>query len=122
MIRYVLVSSRALQTLVSLHARFPESELVFGDRSRSYLQTLLKKFHLLACKIGAENMRLHSLRRAMVRHLHHLANSEQEETAIQYLADHALHTAKSELDLQTILEIAKPFLEDLWAELDVKKV
>ncbi|MGD0417886.1 MAG: tyrosine-type recombinase/integrase [Terriglobales bacterium] len=119
--RYVPVSLRTLRCLASLHARFPDSELVFGDRSRSFLQTLLRKFHSLAVKIGAERMLLHSLRCAMLENLSVLAKTDQELAAIQYLAGHVPSSPESDLDFQTILEIAKRLFEKLWSKLDAKK-
>ena len=87
--RYVPLSPRTLQGLASLHKRFPESELVFGNRPRSYLQGLTVKLELLAGKVGAENMQLHSLRRAVLAHLYSLVKTSQEETAVRLVTGHA---------------------------------
>jgi integrase len=122
--RYVPLSPRALQSLASLHMRFPESELVLGDKSHSYLHTLVHRLHVLACNMGAQSMRLHSLRRAMLQHLHSLGKTLREEAAINDVAGHANLAVKSSgsaSDVETNLEIAKRLLKDLWAMLDLNE-
>lgn len=123
--RYLPLSPRAIQSLASLHARFPASDLVFGDRSRAYLQGLAARLRSLAGKIGTEDIRLYSLRRAVLEHFRCLVKTDHEERVIQYvigLGNSALDSSESKLDVETNLETAKRLFADLWAELDKRHV
>jgi site-specific recombinase XerD len=117
--RYIPMSARAIQSLKSLHSRFPGSKMVFGDRSRSYVSGLCHRFQSLAVKSGFEQMRVHSLRLAAIAYLHTLAQTAQEQCAVQYLAGwrDPMSSNESELDIDTILLAATRLLTSLWAKL-----
>jgi integrase len=118
--RYVSLSPRAIQSLKSLHSRFAGSDMVFGDRSRSYLTGLYHRLHVLAVNSGIEQMRVQSLRLAALRYLHSIAKTNLEQKAVQYLAGHWNPEPgnQSELALDAILPIAASLLADLWAKLE----
>jgi site-specific recombinase XerD len=118
--RYVSLSPRAIQSLKSLHSRFAGSSMVFGDRSRSYLSGLYHRFHVLAVNSGIEQMRVHSLRLAALGYLDSLAQTSQEQSAVQYLSGrwNPMTSDESDLDIDTILQVATRLLASLWTKLE----
>lgn len=118
--RYVPLSPRAIQSLKSLHNRFAGSDMVFGDRSRAYLSGLYHRFQVLAVSRGIEQMRMHSLRIAALGYLDSLAQTSQEQSAVQYLTGrwNPLLSDESDTDISTILQVATRLLASLWAKLE----
>lgn len=60
--RFVPVTPRALNALQSLHAQFPTSDFVMGDKAHRVLRRVALSFRKIVAQIGAAGHTLHSLR------------------------------------------------------------